>query len=176
MVKLIVFLGNPGKIYSNTRHNVGWILADQMYPTTQWQQKFHAETASVGAFRLLKPQTYMNESGISVRACCDFFQIKADEVLVVHDDLELPFGTVRMQKGGGLQGHNGLRSIKTHLGSDSFLRLRIGIGRPRKGDIATFVLTPFSKEEVPVLPLLLAKAERLLKDDFSTLPVTDSLE
>jgi PTH1 family peptidyl-tRNA hydrolase len=175
MVKLIVFLGNPGKMYGKTRHNAGWLLADQTYPTIGWQQKFHAETATAGTLRLLKPQTYMNESGISVRACCDFFQIKPEEVLVVHDDLELPFGTIRLQEGGGLQGHNGLRSIKTHLGSDGFLRLRIGIGRPPRGDIATYVLTPFTKEEEPVFPLILEKAGRFLKGDFSSLPVTDSL-
>jgi PTH1 family peptidyl-tRNA hydrolase len=176
MVKLIVFLGNPGKAYGNTRHNAGWLLADRLYPSGIWQQKFHAETSLQEGLRLLKPQTYMNESGVSVRACCDFFHIQAAEVLAVHDDLELPFGTVRLQKGGGLQGHNGLRSIKTHLGSEGFLRLRIGIGRPQRGDIATYVLTPFSREEAPLLPLVFDMAEKLIKGNFSTLPVTESLD
>lgn len=175
MVKLLIFLGNPGKIYEKTRHNVGWLFSDHLYPSVQWSQKFHAKFANDTEYKLLQPQTFMNESGKAVRACCDFFNLKSEEILVVHDDLELPFGTIRLQKGGGLAGHNGLKSIKSHLGDDDFLRLRFGIGRPQRGSVASYVLLPFSKEEAPLLPLLFDKAKNLLRGDISTLPVTNSL-
>lgn len=175
MVKLLVFLGNPGKLYEKTRHNAGWILSDYLYPDVSWSEKFHAQTAVAEGFRLLKPQTYMNESGKSVRACSDFFNYTAQEILVVHDDLELPFGTIRLQKGGGLQGHNGLKSIKQHLGDDLFYRLRIGIGRPQRGSVASYVLLPFDKEEAPLLPFVLQRAKAFLQGDFNALPLTDTL-
>ncbi len=175
MVKLLIFLGNPGKIYGKTRHNVGWLFSDHLYPSVQWSQKFHSLVATEGQYKLLKPQTFMNESGKAVRACTDFFDLKSEEILVVHDDLELPFGTIRLKKGGGLAGHNGLKSIKSHLGSDDFLRLRFGIGRPQRGSVASYVLLPFSKEEAPLLPLLFDKAENLLRGEVSHLPVTNTL-
>lgn len=175
MVKLLVFLGNPGKVYEKSRHNVGWLFCDHLYPAMQWSQKFHAHFSNAGAIKLLKPQTFMNESGKSVRSCTDFFNFKSEDILVVHDDLELPFKTVRLQKGGGLGGHNGLKSIKSHLGDDGFLRLRFGIGRPQRGSVASYVLLPFSKEEAPLLPVLFERAESLLTGDFSALPVTNIL-
>lgn len=175
MIKLLVFLGNPGKIYEKSRHNVGWLFSDHLYPSQQWSQKFHAKVATDGEFRLLKPQTFMNESGKAVRACTDFFGFKSGEILVVHDDLELPFGTVRLQEGGGLGGHNGLKSIRSHLGDEGFLRLRFGIGRPQRGSVASYVLLPFSKEEAPLLSVLFNKAESLLTEDLSILPVTNTL-
>ncbi len=175
MVKLLVFLGNPGKIYEKSRHNVGWLFSDHLYPSQRWTQKFHSQFANNGEQKLLKPQTFMNESGKAVRACSDFFGCKSEEILVVHDDLELPFGTIRLQKGGGLGGHNGLKSIKSHLRDDAFLRLRFGIGRPQKGSVASYVLLPFSKEEAPLLPVLFKRAESLLTEEVSSLPVTDTL-
>ena len=126
-MKLIVFLGNPGREYRKTRHNAGFIVADHMYPSTSWQDKFHGQYAVEGGMKLLKPQTYMNLSGTCVGEAASFFRLRPQEILVVHDDLELPFGEIRLQLGGGLQGHNGLRSIKERLGSDQFARLRIGI-------------------------------------------------
>lgn len=146
-MKLIVFLGNPGKEYAKTRHNSGFIVCDSLFPSASWQTKFHGWYAQEGETRLLKPQTYMNLSGISVGEAVRFFRLKPEEVLVVHDDLELPFGVVRLQLGGGLAGHNGLRSIKEHVGSAGFARLRIGIGRPIHGNVAQYVLSPFTKEE-----------------------------
>lgn len=175
MVKLLVFLGNPGKAYEKTRHNVGWMVCDHMYPTLSWSQKFNGLIAQDGGTRLLKPHTYMNESGKSVRSCMDFFSYTAQEVLVIHDDLELPFGTIRMQRGGGLQGHNGLKSIKSHIKDDLFLRLRIGIGRPKHGTVSSFVLQRFSPEEEISLPLILDSAKKMLIDDITTLPVTNTL-
>ncbi len=151
------------------------MLADKAFPEATWQQKFHAKLSLQEGRKLLKPQTYMNESGIAVRACCDFFQIETNELIVVHDDLEIPYGTIKLQMGGGLQGHNGLRSIKEHLNSAEFMRLRIGLGRPQRGNIASFVLSPFSKDEIPWLPSILTKAETLLQDSFISLPVTESV-
>lgn len=175
MVKLLVFLGNPGKEYEKTRHNVGWIVCSHAYGTVSWTEKFHGLIAQAEGRRLLKPGTYMNESGRSVRACMDFYGIAPEEVLVVHDDLELPFGTVRLQSGGGLQGHNGLKSIKQHAGSDDFLRLRIGIGRPARESVASYVLQRFTKEEESQLSFILDAARNLLLDTFNQLPVTQKV-
>ena len=146
-MKLIVFLGNPGREYRKTRHNAGFIVADHMYPSTSWQDKFHGQYAVEGGMKLLKPQTYMNLSGTCVGEAASFFRLRPQEILVVHDDLELPFGEIRLQLGGGLQGHNGLRSIKERLGSDQFARLRIGIGRPVHEGVAQYVLSPFTEDE-----------------------------
>ncbi|MDD3056881.1 MAG: aminoacyl-tRNA hydrolase [Sphaerochaeta sp.] len=175
MVKLMVFLGNPGREYARTRHNVAWMVCDHLHPNLSWSVKFHAQLASEATVRLLKPQTYMNESGKSVRAALDFYNLEPTEILVIHDDLELPYGTLRLQAGGGLQGHNGLKSIKQHAGSDQFLRLRIGIGRPKHGSVASYVLERFTAEEEVSLPLVLDLASTMLRGDFSTLPVTNTL-
>ncbi len=175
MVKLLVFLGNPGKAYAKTRHNVGWMVAEHRYPHASWSEKFHGLVSLDNSTRLLKPTTHMNESGRSVRACMDFYGYAIDEILVIHDDLELPFGTLRLQKGGGLGGHNGLKSIKAHTQSDQFLRLRIGIGRPTHGPVASFVLERFTQEEEISLPLVINLAVRMLTDTYSSLPVTKTL-
>ena len=175
MVKLMVFLGNPGREYARTRHNVGWMVCDHLFPNLSWSTKFHAQLARETVVSLLKPQTYMNESGKSVRAALDFYHLEPKDILVVHDDLELPYGTLRLQAGGGLQGHNGLKSIKQHVGSDAFLRLRIGIGRPNHGSVASYVLERFTSEEEISLPLVLDLASTMLNGDFSRLPVTNTL-
>lgn len=152
MPKLIVFLGNPGKQYSHTRHNVGWIMCDSFIAnkgfSQTWTNKFHAQYIKKGDIILLKPQTFMNESGFSVQEVANFYDISCKNILVVHDDIELPFGSIKMQQGGGMGGHNGLRSVKNHLGSDSFCRLRIGVGRPPSFmQVADFVLRRFSPQE-----------------------------
>lgn len=119
--------------------------------------------------------TYMNASGLSVQACASYYQYNVQQILVIHDDLELPFGTVRLQAGGGLAGHNGLKSIKEQLGSDQFLRLRIGIGRPPFGSVSAFVLQRFTKDEEISLSVVLDCIDSMLKEDFTTLPVTNTL-
>lgn len=162
MIKLIVFLGNPGKQYESTRHNVGWMVANEAYAHRSWSEKFSAKIAKDGAVHLLKPQTYMNESGRSVGLAAKYFGIAAEEIIVVCDDLELPFGTVRLQQGGGLKGHNGLKSIHAALGSSTFWRLNIGIGRPAHGSVSSFVLSRFSVEEEISIPLILDAAKELL--------------
>lgn len=150
---MIVFLGNPGKQYSKTRHNVGWQLLEYKYNSPSFQKKFNGEVANERGIKLLKPLTYMNESGRSVGAAATYFNLSAEEILIVHDDLELNFGEIKVQKGGGLKGHNGLKSINTYLNDNSFYRLRIGIGRPNHGSVSSFVLSNFSKDESISLPI-----------------------
>jgi len=161
--KMIVFLGNPGKQYEKTRHNAAWRLADAR--DRSWQKKFNGlwcrETRGGDQKILLKPHTMMNLSGESVRKALDFFKIQPGEVLVAHDELELPFGEVQYRFAGGLAGHNGLRSIKQHLGTDQFGRLRLGIGRPPHGDVTRWVLSPFSAQEEAELEDVIAKGEEL---------------
>lgn len=159
-IKLIVGLGNPGKKYEGTRHNAGfWLverLAAQHRLTPRKEPKFRAlvaklDTASGHAWLLL-PQTWMNESGAAVAALAQFHKIAAGDILVVHDELDLPPGGVKIKQGGGHAGHNGLRDIVDKLGSPDFWRLRIGIGHPRDAaaseqEVADFVLHPPRKEE-----------------------------
>jgi len=153
---LVVGLGNPGREYERTRHNVGWLVLDELARRHDgsWRSKFSGSLAEVrlGDLRLalLKPETYMNESGRSVEAAVRFFKVEPEQVLVVHDDVDLEPGRLQARAGGGLAGHNGLRSLAQHLGSQDFLRLRIGVGRPGRGDprpVADWVLSPFSPEE-----------------------------
>jgi len=167
MERLFVFLGNPGFKYSNTRHNIGWQICDLKYPRINWSSKFKGLYSKDNNNILLKPQTYMNESGISVQRACSFFKIKEENIIVVHDDLEKDFGEILFEKGGGLRGHNGLKSIKQQLKTDNFYRLRFGIGRPKRQTVSSFVLSPFSSDEQIVLPTLLNEALELL-DKFST--------
>ncbi|MBO4716923.1 MAG: aminoacyl-tRNA hydrolase [Spirochaetales bacterium] len=163
MPKLIVFLGNPGIQYRQTRHNAGWILCDRVTERLgldgKWQTKFHGLFIKNGNSVLLKPQTFMNESGFSIQEASRFFNIKPQEILVVHDDIELEFGEVRMQLGGGMGGHNGLRSVRQHLGTDQFRRLRIGVGRPpARIQVADYVLGRFTEIEEKQLQDILENA------------------
>lgn len=167
MAKLIVFLGNPGIQYKNTRHNTAWLCCDRMVekllcPAT-WQTKFHSLYSKQGNAVFLKPQTFMNESGIAVQEAAKFFNIQSSDIIVVHDDIELKFGETKLQLGGGMGGHNGLRSAKKHLGTDSFVRLRIGVGRPPTTmDVATFVLSRFTEVEQKLMEGTLDTAIELL--------------
>lgn len=172
MVKLMAFLGNPTSQYAKTRHNIGWMVADNLFAAASWSSKFYGKVASHDGTLLLKPETFMNESGRSVRAAMDYYGLKVDELLVVHDDLELPFATLRLQQGGGLGGHKGLRSIVQHLSDDSFIRLRFGIGRPTRQSVSSWVLSRFDPIEEALLPHLYATAKTLLTEHHSTLPVT----
>ena len=163
MPKLIVFLGNPGIQYRQTRHNAGWILCDRVTERLglegRWQTKFHGQFIKSGNSVLLKPQTFMNESGISVQEASRFFNVAPGDVLVVHDDIELEFGAVRIQLGWGMGGHNGLRSVKQHLGTDQFRRLRIGVGRPpARIQVADYVLGRFTEIEEKQLQGILDNA------------------
>lgn len=179
-IKLIVGLGNPGPDYTRTRHNAGfWLLDELAYQwnaTFKTDKKFFGEVARAtlptGDVWLLKPQTFMNRSGQSVVALALFYKILPDEILVVHDELDLLPATAKLKQGGGNNGHNGLKDIQAKLGSPSFWRLRIGIGHPGdKSQVVGFVLKkpPQSEQElvdrsilnaIDVLPLV-------LKDDFA---------
>jgi PTH1 family peptidyl-tRNA hydrolase len=149
---LVAGLGNPGREYSSTRHNVGWLVADELAVRHggSWRSKFSGRLAQVRLddrrLALLKPETYMNESGRSIAAAARFFKIDPGTLLVVHDDVDLGEGRLQARLGGGLAGHNGLRSIAQAIGSQDFLRLRIGVGRPGRGDrrsVADYVLSDF---------------------------------
>ena len=149
---LVAGLGNPGREYEQTRHNVGWLVADELARRHggSFRSKFSGRVAEVrlGDLRLalLKPETYMNESGRSVGAAARFYKAPPEQTLLVHDDVDLEEGRLQARLGGGLAGHNGLRSIAQRLGTNDFLRLRIGVGRPGRGDprpVADYVLSPF---------------------------------
>ncbi|QJR13642.1 aminoacyl-tRNA hydrolase [Usitatibacter palustris] len=155
-IRLIVGLGNPGREYERTRHNAGfwWVDAIAESKRTDWKKetKFAGHTAKVEEggrdFWLLKPATYMNESGRSVAALMRFYRIEPGELLVVHDELDLPPGTIRLKKGGGTGGHNGLTDIGEVLGTKDFWRLRIGIGHPGDKDrVPDYVLEKARREE-----------------------------
>lgn len=153
---LVVGLGNPGRRYEETRHNVGFMVAERVVNRAggSWREKFRGRFAQieVGSERVavLEPHTYMNESGGSVRPAATFFKVPPTGLLVVHDELDLPFGQIRLKEGGGDAGHKGLKSITSHLGSPDYMRLRIGIGRPPpgfRGDAADYVLQAFASAE-----------------------------
>ena len=134
-VQLVVGLGNPGTGYADDRHNAGFWFLDAL--AARWRVSLRAEARHKGetgradnGVRLLKPATFMNLSGESVAACAHYFRVPPEAVLVVHDDLDLPAGVARLKRGGGHGGHNGLRSIEQQLGSNAYLRLRLGIGHP----------------------------------------------
>jgi len=152
---LVAGLGNPGREYERTRHNVGWLVADELARRHggSFRGKFSGQLAETRLddlrLALLKPETYMNESGRSIGAARKFFKVDPGDLLVVHDDVDLEPGRIQARLGGGLAGHNGLRSIAQAIGTNDFLRLRIGVGRPGRGDrrsVADYVLGDFEAE------------------------------
>jgi peptidyl-tRNA hydrolase, PTH1 family len=162
---LVVGLGNPGREYARTRHNVGWLVVDELARRHDgaWRSKFNGQLAEVRIdghkVALLKPETFMNDSGRSVQAAARFYKVDPDAVLVVHDEGDFDLGRLQARLGGGLAGHNGLRSVAAHLGTPDFLRLRVGVGRPERGDrrsLADFVLSDFEPHEDA--PGIVAKA------------------
>jgi PTH1 family peptidyl-tRNA hydrolase len=152
---LVAGLGNPGREYEQTRHNLGWLVIDELARrhSGSFRSKFSGQLAEVrladGKLALLKPETYMNESGRSIAAAARFFKVAPGALLVVHDDVDLEPERLQARLGGGLAGHNGLRSIAQALGTNDFLRLRVGVGRPGRGDrrsVSDFVLSKFDPE------------------------------
>lgn len=153
---LVVGLGNPGRGYRGNRHNVGWMVVDELARRhgAAFKGKFSGQLAELRLdghkVALLKPETYMNESGRSVGAAARFFKLDPGAILVVHDESDLEPGRLQTRLGGGLAGHNGLRSLAAHLKSQDFLRLRVGVGRPGRGDprpLADYVLSDFEPED-----------------------------
>jgi peptidyl-tRNA hydrolase, PTH1 family len=152
---LVASLGNPGREYADTRHNVGFMVGDELVRRhgASYRAKFSGDLAELrlDGLRLavLKPQTFMNESGRSVGAAVRFFKVPPESLLVVHDEVDLEPGRLQVRTGGGLAGHNGLRSVAQHVKTSDFLRVRVGVGRPERGDprpVADFVLSPFAPE------------------------------
>jgi peptidyl-tRNA hydrolase, PTH1 family len=160
-VHLIAGLGNPGPEYHETRHNAGFMVLDRLadlaeIPVTR---KAFGGLCGEGCWQgerllLLKPHTFMNLSGRSVAAALRYHKLSPAELIVIHDELDIPFGQVKLKEGGGHGGHNGLRSLMAELGSGDFLRVRVGIGRPVKGDPLKYVLGAFGRDELPHLPRL----------------------
>lgn len=176
---LFVGLGNPGTQYAKNRHNVGFMVLDSIQEQsagayTDYRAKFqgHISEGNVGNQKvvLLKPQTYMNNSGQSVGQVVKFYKIDIDKIVVFHDELDIELGLVRVKHGGGNAGHNGLKSIQAHLGSADFYRVRIGIGRPQhQGQVSNYVLSDFSKEEIklltPIVDFMGDKVWKIIEED-----------
>jgi len=163
MIKMAVFAGNPGREYEKTRHNIAWMVLNAIpgSDSFSWKKKFNAwwtdYYSGTNKIIFLKPETFMNNIGKSVQAAAHFFKIEPEEIIVIHDDLELPFEKLAVKKGGGAGGHNGLRSITQHLGSSNYYRLRMGIGRPVHGSVSSFVLGRFTPDEEIGLNFFLEK-------------------
>lgn len=177
-MKIVVGLGNPGREYAATRHNVGFMTADRLadrWGVGSWRERYNA---MVGEYRgddtvlLVKPQTYMNLSGRAVAALMSWYKLAPADLIVIYDDLDLPAGKIRLRSAGGAGGHRGIESILYELGSDAFGRVRIGIGRPPAFmETADYVLSRFSKEEEPLMAEAITRAaaavEAILKDGLA---------
>lgn len=193
MIELVAFLGNYGREYENTRHNVAWLFEKSLPFSSKisWQNKFKAEFSSVdyqvlisclkesnliipkkdGSFPIpneapkkiyfIKPMTYMNLSGEAIGELANFYKIPPENILIVHDEIELSLGFVSLKWSGGLGGHNGLRSAKANLGTADFWRLRFGVGKPQNGDVASWVLGSFSADEKILLSQIFAQSHIL---------------
>ena len=172
-IRMIVGLGNPGREYEDTRHNAGFWFADEL--AYQWkaawrsEKKFHGQAARAvraeGDVWLLKPDTYMNLSGQSVAALAQFYKIRPEEILVVHDELDIPPGRIRFKLGGGNGGHNGLKDIQAKLGTPGFYRLRLGIGHPGdRNEVVNYVLKKPRREEKELIEDAIDKSIATLPD------------
>ena len=156
-MKIITGLGNPGLQYAKTKHNVGFMLLDalaQHLGASPWKEAFSSLVSEVyiegEKIFLMKPQTYMNESGVAVAPMLAYYKVGLEDLVVVHDDMDIPAGMIRIRKKGGSGGHNGIKSIIAHVGGEQFPRIRIGIGRPLSGwSVIDHVLAPFSSEDIP---------------------------
>ena len=172
-MKLVVGLGNKGREYENTRHNMGFMLVDRYLQykniTDKFKDKFNAiyieTTINNEKVIFIKPMTYMNNSGIAVRAFVDFYKLNSEDILVISDDLDLDLGKFRLRRNGSSGGHNGLKSIISHLGTDNFKRLRIGISND-KDDVINYVLSKFSKKELNDIDTMFDTLVDVLDDYF----------
>jgi len=186
---LFVGLGNPGSQYENTRHNIGFRVIDRLVddcaitglPARDISKtSFYGKLYRSATTFFLKPTTFMNLSGKSLIAVKQFFKIELDEIIVIHDDIDLPFGAVRFKKGGGHGGHNGLRSIDSMVGKE-YLRVRIGVGKPEhKSQVADYVLHDFTKDEEAVLDTLILHvteaSKALLREELNEVKSKFSLK
>jgi peptidyl-tRNA hydrolase, PTH1 family len=161
-VWLVVGLGNPGREYEHTRHNIGFMVADELarrWKASGWREKFGGEIAQAKDIVMLRPQEFMNVSGQAVQRTQAFYKVEPNQTIVVHDEIDLPFGKIRVKVGGGHGGHNGLRSI-IQMTNDAFVRVRCGLGKPVGGKekVTGHVLGGFSKAEQTELPFLIGGA------------------
>ncbi|MFW5643605.1 MAG: aminoacyl-tRNA hydrolase [Alkalispirochaeta sp.] len=166
-IRLVVLLGNPGRQYAATRHNVAWMVVPYLdvEPESRWKEKFHGRFLKRGETVLLMPETFMNHSGRSVQAAATFFSIPPKEILVVHDDMETPFASVAVVTGGGHRGNNGVRSVAQSLGTGDFMRLRVGVGRPPAGrKPGDWILERFTPDEEARLPEVLTSVADIVRD------------
>jgi peptidyl-tRNA hydrolase, PTH1 family len=181
---VVAGLGNPGPRYQKTRHNAGFLfldrLADSVSPGLRWRAQFKSETVAIQLKNedlfLIKPQTFMNLSGEAVQECLAFRKMATERLIVVHDEIDIPLGDIRVKKGGGSAGHNGLKSISERLSSPEYYRIRLGIGRPEGGsdaldgtnrqhvDVSTHVLASFSAAESPVVEEMLSLALKVIEE------------
>ena len=174
---LVVGLGNPGKKYERNRHNVGFMVAERLRGSKalpDFREKFSGLFAKGDTLALLEPQTFMNLSGDAVQPAAAFLKVEPARIVVVHDELDIPWKDVRLKVGGGHAGHNGLRSIIQRLGTPEFIRVRVGIGRPPpgfRGDVADYVLSDFDAVERAELPDVVDRAaaavEKVLSDGIA---------
>jgi peptidyl-tRNA hydrolase, PTH1 family len=174
-MKIIACLGNPGDRYRNTRHNIGFIvgkyLADHYsIPVTKkgFSAVYGVGRSGVNDLLFIFPQTFMNMSGVSISAALSFYKEDASSLIVIHDEIELPFGEIRKKNGGGHKGHNGLRSLIQHVATNDFIRIRFGVGRPEGDiDVADYVLSDFSSEERDKLDGLFVRVREELEGMLS---------
>ncbi|MHC1759778.1 MAG: aminoacyl-tRNA hydrolase [Negativicutes bacterium] len=164
-MKIVVGLGNPGNQYKDTRHNIGFLVVDELarrWNTPSWKRRYDAEVSehrAIGPVLLVKPQTFMNLSGNSVREAAKFYKTPSTDIVVIHDDLDLPAGRLRIRERGGSGGHRGIESMLTQLGADDFVRVRFGVGRPPEGwESADYVLGRFAPDEQSLIKEAIDKA------------------
>jgi len=166
-MRLVVGLGNPGKEYENSKHNIGFICLDAYAKTKRLKFtrsiKFHGEIAKLQDAILLKPRTFMNNSGLSVGTVAGYFGIGSSDILVLSDDLDLPFAKIRLRERGSAGGHNGLKSVIEHLHTEEFKRCRIGIDRDSEKDVVDYVLGDFSKEQRKILEGLVVETDDIIE-------------
>lgn len=170
-VTLIVGLGNPGRRYRTTRHNLGFMVVERLahdFPAGTTRSRMQADLLETRSgdrrIVLAKPQTFMNASGDSVAQLVRWYKVEASQLLVIYDELDLPFGTIRLRANGSAGGHNGITSVIQRLGTQEFPRLRIGIGRPARGSTVPYVLSGFFSEERPQLPAVIDRAAEAVHD------------
>ncbi len=172
-MKLIVGLGNPGAKYEKTRHNAGFMALDLITDNLDWKSRFESliafQTKEDTKIVFLKPLTYMNLSGVPVQLVLNFYKIRNKDLIILHDDIDLPLGTVKLKENGGHAGHNGIRSIQEKIGQN-FVRVRIGVGRPETNNVSGYVLDEFPDEELRILNQALSKCslaiKYLIKDSY----------
>jgi PTH1 family peptidyl-tRNA hydrolase len=167
-MKLIVGLGNPGKKYQSTKHNIGFMCLDSYFRTNKHKfkkdKKFNGLVLKIGNTVFLKPHTFMNNSGQSIKSAIDFYNIELEDILVIYDDLDLPLGKTRLREQGSAGGHNGIKSIINHIKTDEFKRVRVGIDSNPLIETKNYVLGKFSKDELKIIELTIEKVEKIISD------------